>query len=137
MNLIYTFDTIYNIKNKNITNKKDQKVIIIDNKNTYALLNKEINDEYFIDSTFKIMPKKYTNYKLMTITCINKKTNSTKICYFIAFKYQDVESYIRIFEYLKNNYNFSPKILHIDYENLLGLSLLNQFQKENKHLILF
>ena len=83
------------------------------------------------------MPKKYTNYKLMTITCINKKTNSTKICCFIAFKYQDVESYIRIFEYLKNNFNFSPKIVHIDYEQSLRLSLLNQFQKENKPLILF
>ena len=83
------------------------------------------------------MPKKYTNYKLMTITCINKKTNSTKICCFIAFKYQDVESYIRIFEYLKNNFNFSPKIVHIDYEHSLRLSLLNQFQKENKPLILF
>ena len=56
----------------------------------------------------------------------------------IAFIYQDVESYIRLFEYLKNNFNFSPKIvLHIDYEQLLRLSLLNQFQKENKTLILF
>ena len=94
---IYSFDTMYNISKKNIVIKKEQKAIIIDNKNTYAFLNKENNDEYFIDITFKIMPKKYTNYKLMIITCINKKTNSTKICCFIAFKYQDVESYIRIF----------------------------------------
>ncbi len=58
--------------------------------------------------------KKYTNYKLRAIHWFNETNKKTNISCFIAFKNQDNESYIRIFEYLKSNYGFSQKIVRID-----------------------
>ena len=127
---------LYEIKINNTLRKREQKIIIIGNKKSYQYLDYKINDEYFLDVTFKIILKKYLNYKMMIISTINKVNNTTKICFFITLKYTDTLSYIRIFGYLNKNFSFNPKIIHIDYENSLRLAL----KKDNifiKNLSLF
>jgi hypothetical protein len=52
----------------------------------------------------------------MTISTIVPNKNMTKIYYFICYKYQDKISYERIIIYLKDNFKFQSKIVHIDYE---------------------
>ena len=56
--------------------------------------------EYFIDSTFKIIPKIFQPNKLLTITVINYKENKTILIGFVCFKYNDSLSYYNIFYYL-------------------------------------
>ena len=128
---------LYEIKINNTLRKREQKIIIIGNKKSYQYLDYKINDEYFLDVTFKIIPKKYLNYKMMIISTINKNYNTTKICCFIALKFTDTLSYIRIFEYLNKNFNFNPKIIHIDYENSLRLALKKDNIFIKKPIIIF
>ena len=63
--------------------------------------------EYFIDVTFKIIPKKYRPYKLMTIASINYQEKKTVLICFILLKFLDKISYYKILQYLydKSNYN--------------------------------
>ena len=61
--------------------------------------------EFFVDTTFKLIPKKFFPYKLMTISSKDKDNNSM-ICIFIFYKYQDKITYGRILNFLKENYNY-------------------------------
>jgi len=134
---IYNYDMIYQIKTKNKILDRKQKIIFIGSKKTYEYLNYNINDEYFLDITYKIIPPKFLKYKMMTILCLNKQNNTTKICCFIALKYTDTNSYKNIFQYLKNNFHFNPKIAHIDYENSLRLALEAKNIFNKKPLIIY
>ena len=88
--------------------------------------------EYFIDITFKIVPKCYRPYKILTIATLDIKENKTIIVGFVMFKYMDQESYIRIFKLLHDNYNFNPHILHTDFEIALckAIKSSNFFEKK-------
>jgi len=58
-------------------------------------------------------------YKLLIISGIAKgEIKSTSLC-FVLTKYIDSISYGRVFNYLFENYNFLPKILHMNYEKAL------------------
>ena len=83
---------------------------------------KKFND-YFIDITFKIIPKKFRPNKIMTIATVDKDNNKTIIIAFVVFKFMDSESYYRIFKYLNENYSFFPKYIHTDYEIALDLAI--------------
>ena len=47
--------------------------------------------------------------------------------FFVLYKYQDNINYERIILYLKDNFNFNPKIVHTDYKK----ALYSIFIKEN------
>ena len=49
---------IFQIKKINKDIKKINIIIIFGNKNTYNLLEVKLNDEFFINNTFKIIPEK-------------------------------------------------------------------------------
>jgi hypothetical protein len=51
---------------------------------------------------------------IATFDHIEKKT--ILIC-FILLKYLDHISYLKVFQYLNDNYGFNPLIIHSDYEN--------------------
>ena len=87
-------DIKYNIKlNNNKIETKEEKIIVLGIKNNLELMNiKEIND-YFIDITFKVMPKKFRPNKIMTISTVDKNKNRTLIIAFVIFKYMDSESF--------------------------------------------
>ena len=116
----------YKYKNiKGIIEEREQKIIVFGNKEGINYLDNEKAKEYFVDTTFKIIPKKFRPNKLLTITTLLPE-NTTKICCFIIYKYQDKESYERILLFLKNNYNFNPQIIHTDYEYSLYSAFANK-----------
>ena len=84
-------------------------------------------DNYFIDITYKILPKHYNKYRMITITCTEKAANNTYIACLILLKYEDHISFIKIFKYLQEMFNFNPKVVHIDYSN----SLLKALSSDN------
>ena len=84
-------------------------------------VDKTIN-EFFIDTTYKIIPNKYRPYKMLTISFL--LVNATKIFCFVLYKFQDFISYNRIIKYLKENYDFQPRIVHTDYEKALYINFL-------------
>ena len=116
-------DIKYNIKINNKMIERNEKIIIFGNKQRLELMNNSDYFEYFCDITFKIIPKQYRPYKLLTIATLDNKKNKTILIGFVLFKYKDYKSFIKIFEYLNGNYNFDPLILHSDYENGINLAL--------------
>ena len=58
---------------------KEQKVIIIGTNYMLSLLNYKNNNQYCFDITYKIIPKSFTRYKMMTIYAIDNKTNLPKL----------------------------------------------------------
>ena len=77
--------------------------------------------------------------KIMTIATVDKDNNKTIIIAFLVFKFMDSESYYRIFKYLNENYSFSPKYIHTDYELALDLAIKKSdfFNKDIVHLKCF
>jgi len=61
---------------------------------------------------------------MMNITC-SEKTNNTYAC-LILLQYEDHISFTKIFKYLHEMFNFSPKVVHIDYSNSLLKALLTE-----------
>ena len=133
-------DIKYNIKlNNNKIETKEEKIIVLGIKNNLELMNiKDFND-YFIDITFKVMPKKFRPNKIMTIATVDKNKNRTLIIAFVIFKYMDSKSYFRIFKYLHENYGFFPKYIHTDYESALQAAIkkCTFFDKDLVHLKCF
>lgn len=125
----------------NNTNKKsekeirEEKIIIFGSKSSIKNLNDENIREFFIDITFKAIPKKFWPYKLMTITCFDNKSKSTKICCFACIKYLDTTSYIKTFKFINELFDYNPSIVHIDYESSLKKALKeeNLFKKPILH----
>lgn len=68
---------------------------------------------FFIDATYKIIPKKQKKYKLLTISGVDNITINTFILALILIQYEDVNSFENIFRYYL--YKFNPKLVHIDY----------------------
>lgn len=60
-----------------------------------AKLSDENINNYFIDVTYKIIPKSFRRYKMMTITGIDKITTITYICALILLKYEDKISFYK------------------------------------------
>ena len=133
---ISSFDAKYKYEvkkdNKTIIENREENIIIFGNIENINSIDKIDNMEIFVDTTFKIVPKKFYPYKLLTISYLYM--NKIKIFRFVLYKYQDHINYERIFLYLKDNYNLNPKIVHTDYEK----ALYSIFMKDNifKHKIL-
>ena len=89
------------------------------------LLNNKYVDNYFMDITYQIIPKKHKPYKLLTLTYVNKNTNTTHLCCLVGLIYEDYLSIYYALKYIHNFFNFNPKFLHIDYSKF-ELKALNQ-----------
>ena len=70
--LIHSIKSEYKKHNSSEINLREQKIIIIGHKNILKYFNSSNAKMYGIDNTFKIIPKSYTPYKLMTIYAIEK-----------------------------------------------------------------
>ena len=116
----------YTDNNKKIIKREEKVIVITTQLMRKQMLNKHI-DNFFIDVTYKIVPKFLEKYKLLTITGVDNETNNTYIIALILMKYEDTISFIKIFKYMKDMYNFNPGVVHIDY----SLSLRKAFLSEN------
>ena len=124
----YIFDIKYNIKIKNKDIERKQKIIIIGIKDNFNYLNEKETNEFFLDSTFKIIPRNLRPYKLLILSGIPKKIKTPIMLIFVFIKYLDNISYNKLFNYLNENFKFKPDIIHSDYEKALHLGI-----KENKY----
>ena len=123
-------DKLYYLKNNKIERK--EKIIAFGLKDRLNLMKNSLYNEYFLDITFKIIPKCYRPYKLLTIASIDKENCKAILICFVLFVYMDGESFLKIFEYLFNNYNFNLIILHSDYEKGFQYAIKKaKFFKEN------
>ena len=80
-------DINYNLKNNNKKeiNRKQRLIFFGLNKN-FSLSNKNETNEFFIELTFKIVPKNFRPYKLMVISGLPKTLNNPILLCFIFVK---------------------------------------------------
>ena len=117
------------IKIKNKIEKRQERIIFFGIKNNLKLI-KDVK-EAFLVITFKIITKKYHPYKLLIISGI-VNNNTPKMLSLILLKYLEYLSYDKIFNYIHDNYGFSPKIIHTDFEKSLHLAIENNINFKNK-----
>jgi hypothetical protein len=91
---------------------------------------------YGIDTTFKIIPKSFSPYKLMTIYAIDNKLKKSNIAAFICLKYKDSNSLIKIFNLFRAIYYFSPISVNCDFENSQIYTLKHCELFNQKHYII-
>ena len=133
---IKSLDIFYDYKLKNTKiEKREEKVYFLTTNDMEEKLKDKNIVNYFVDITYKIIPKNLKKYKLMTITGVNKITNISYICCFILLKYEDVQSFINIFKYLKEMYSFNPGVVNIDYSSSLTKALKTENIFENSPII--
>ena len=122
---IMSKDLKYNIKlnSKNRNVERSEKIIIFGNKNRLNSISKNEYKEFFLDITFKIIPKCFRPYKLITLAALDEKNNRTVLLYFILFIYMDWITYLNIFKYLNELYKLNPSIIHTDYEKSLEIAI--------------
>ena len=133
---INAVDIFYEFTNNNKKEKREKNVIFITTEMMHEKLSDKDIDNYFIDTTYKIIPKHYKRYKMMTISCSEKKTNNTYIACLILLKYEDHISFTKIFKYLHEMFNFNPKVVHIDYSKPLLKALLTENLFNEKPIII-
>ena len=123
--IVKTTNIIYKIKlNRNENDiERQEKLIIFGNSDRLELLKNKEYKEFFIDVTFKIIPRKYRPYKLMTMATLDYKKNKTYLICFVLLKFLDQISYCKIFQYLHENFDFNPCIIHTDFENSLAIAI--------------
>ena len=115
---------LYDNKTKNIIKKnKKGKIVVFGIKDMFDNLNNYSVGEYLVDTSFRIIQKKFLNYKMVIVTGINYNKNEAKICCFAFMENDDYMSYCKLFQFLNKIYNFNPKIINTDYEQELCKSL--------------
>ena len=71
------------------------------------------------------MPKNFRHYKLLVIAGLPNNYDKPTLIIIILLKYQDNECYNKIFNYLVENFNFLPEIIHTDFEKSFYLVINN------------
>ena len=81
-------------------------MIIFGSKNNLELLNEKNTKEIFMDTTFKVVPKKLRPYKLLVLVSLPKALAFPIILCFILIKFLETIAYEKLFNYLNDNFNF-------------------------------
>lgn len=123
------YDIKYNIKIKNKNTIRENRIIFFGIKDNLEFI--PTTEEYFADTTFKVIPSKLRPYKLFIIIGIGKNDRTTRIFFLILTKYTDVISYRKIFNYLYEHHDFKPRIIHTDFEKAISLALNDNIEMKN------
>ena len=67
-----------------------------------SLLSYKNNTQYGLDITYKIIPKSFKRYKMMTIYAIENKTNLPKLTALICLQNTDTESQKKVFGFVNS-----------------------------------
>ena len=116
--------------------EKHESVIIITTKKMRDNVNNKFINNYFIDVTYKILPKNRKSYKLLTISGFDEKKNLTIILFLILIIHEDYKSFYLIFKYLNLNFNFNPNNIHIDFSQAERKALLQENLFNSKPIII-
>ena len=82
-----TIDILYYLKINKIEWKGKNR--IFDLKDRLILMKNRLYNEYFLDIKFKIIPKCYRSYKLLTIASNDKENSKTILICYVFFVYMD------------------------------------------------
>ena len=91
--------------------------------------------QFGIDQTFKIIPKSFLPYKMMSIYALKPKKGQT-IAPLIILKYSDLNSLVKIFSLLNVLFRFSPISVTVDFDLSQIKSLKNCDKFINKSYIM-
>ena len=103
----------------------------------YLLMNASMKDniqlidniQYFGDTTFDVIPPQNKGMKLFVVLAYNKKFNSINLCVLALIYNENQETIEAIFNFLKINYNFYPKLFTVDFGKAGYLVLQHVFPK--------
>ena len=115
-----------NINNKEITNKIQVNYIrknINYSKDIYILMSTKMEDniklncntQYFSDITYYAIPRNKSKLKIFILLAFNKDLYKTILCNISLIYNENKETFINIFNFLKNKYNFYPTRITFDY----------------------
>ena len=110
-NLTTKLNVIFKRKNKEY--KKD--IYIIMNEKMKKNIALKDNDQFFADTTFQCVPPQHKGLKLFVFLTYNKKLNKNLLCLLALIYNENFETICEIFNFLKKNYNFYPKIITVDF----------------------
>ena len=71
-------------------------------------INKKENIQYFFDVTYYATPPGIHNYKLLIILTFNRELFKTIFINLTLIQNENKETFVIIFSYLKNKYNWIP-----------------------------
>ena len=129
----YILDFKYEFKEKNNAKaERKHRIYIFGKKDNLILLNEEKTIEFFLDSTFKIVPKKFRPYKLLIISGLPINNKIPRLLTFVLIKYLDKYSYDKLFNFLHDNFGFMPEIIHTDFEKSLYAAIKNNIYMKDK-----
>ena len=98
------------LKFLNLDNKYSEKRIFGTNESLIKLNNKEIK-QYFIDGTYKVL-RNLEKCKVLVIIIRNiVHSNDNYLCCFVIMSDEKEETYARLYNELKSNYNFVHNFL--------------------------
>ena len=89
--------------------KNEYKFIIIATESQIRNLKNNLIDEYFMDTTYKCVPKTIYNFKLMAIISYDFNYKKTELCCFILIMNEKEFTFYNIFKVLLAKYHFNPK----------------------------
>ena len=93
----YVMDLKYNYKNSKKLIERKQRIIIFGWKENLSLLDEQMTEEFFIDTSFKIIPAELHPHKLTIFAGISKNLNKPILICFLLIKYLDDNTYDKIF----------------------------------------
>ena len=126
------FDISYEYKINNKIEYREQRIIIFGLKENIDLINEKNTNEFFFDSTYKIIPPHFRPYKFGVLAGIPKKSDNPKLLCFILIKYNDEIAYSRLITYLYENFKFLPKLFMTDFEGaMISAIKSNSYTKDN------
>ena len=112
---IFPIKSEYTNKNNEIE-ERAQNIILISEKDMIQYLKDKKGAQLGIDCTFKIIPRVFKPYKLMTIYSVNNENNNIILACLLCIKYTDSESLKKIFSVLNINYDFAPITVTCDFD---------------------
>ena len=103
----------YEIKNEEDEIEKN-KFILIANEEMVNTLKNNLIEEFFIDATYSCVPSSKPKFKLIVISGYDIESKTTVLSAFILVTDEKTDTFIKIFQFLKNNYQFNPKNIMAD-----------------------
>ncbi len=126
----------YEIENEEGEIEKN-KFILIANEEMLNTLKNNLIEEYFIDATYSCVPPSKPKFKLLVLSGFDIENKTTVLSAFILVTNEKIDTFIKIFQYLKTNYQFNPKNIMADFRISQIKAIQKVFQRCNIHCCFF
>ena len=78
-------------------------------------ISSEYNSQFFSDVTYYCIPPNNCKYKLFILLSFNNQKFKTTLCNISMICNENIETFITLFDYLKNRYKFNHKYITTDF----------------------